>query len=155
MTKNTKTYLLLGVVLFVWGTIGYKFISTLSPESIVDNEEIRPNFKPKPLQERDTFSILANYRDPFLGTFPPQKKQDIKNVSSRDPKKKVPEISIDYTGLITDSATRQKIFFVAINGQHYLMKLNDKIQEVHLISGNADAIRIRYLNTAQTIALQK
>jgi flagellar basal body-associated protein FliL len=66
--KNKKSiYILLPIVLFIWGTVMYQFFSF----SGIDHKTISESngFKIKPLQlkERDTFSINVNYRDPFLG----------------------------------------------------------------------------------------
>ena len=112
-------------------------------------------FKPKTLKERDTFSIVADYRDPFLGTF--ETKTVTKNTSKnlQHNPTTVPEVSIAFTGIITDTDTKSNIFFVTINSQQYLMNLKDNIQEVQLVSGNSIAIKVKYHNKLMTIPLQK
>jgi len=74
MNKKGKTYLLIAVVLGIWGTIGYQVYSKLSPDEtpiLATNSSI--SFSPKQEITKDTFSISATHRDPFLGK-PYQKK---------------------------------------------------------------------------------
>tara|TARA_R110002012_G_scaffold294098_1_gene490028 strand:- start:3434 stop:3898 length:465 start_codon:yes stop_codon:yes gene_type:complete len=152
--KNIKTYLLLGIVLLIWGLIGYKIFNWMP-----DNEEAlvvpsKVDFKPKQIKERDTFSIVAKYRDPFLESAPEKVIVPKKKLSTQ-PKAEEPTIDIRYTGFITDGSSNQKIFFVTINGQQKMMKLNDKVDDVSLISGSKETIKVRYQNKRITLALEK
>ncbi len=150
MKKNSKTYILLTLVALIWGTIGYKIISSLSSDPESNAEEIAVSFKPLPVQKKETFDIVADYRDPFLGSLP--KKKTKKRIVSTKPKAPaVPEVSISYTGFMTDGSTHQKIFFVTINGQQHLMNTKDEIAKVTLLGGSASSIRIRYNNKTRTI----
>jgi len=154
MHKNTKTYLLLAAVLLIWGIIGHRVFSGNSGAT-----EIKANFEKSPLkslptQVKDTFSILANYRDPFLGTFPKKKVKKTKRATK--PKKVVePEMNVQFTGLVTDNDSKQRIFFVNINGQQHLMGVKDEIQKVRLLSGTSTSIRVRANGKTRTIDLQE
>ncbi|WP_047415854.1 hypothetical protein [Cellulophaga sp. Hel_I_12] len=154
MQKNTKTYLLLALVLIVWGLIGYKIINWM-PDKVKEVPSSRPlSFKPKKIQERDKFSIVADYRDPFLETAmktetKPKKTNTNKTVVTQ------PTIDIKYSGFITDGNSQQKIFFVTINGQQHMMKLKDKIADVTLISGSTETIKVSYQNKRITLSLEK
>ncbi|MGW9686752.1 hypothetical protein [Flagellimonas sp. 2504JD1-5] len=151
MSKNTKTYLLLGAVLLIWGIIGFKVLGALSsePEAPVLAENI--NFKPKEQVKKDTFSILVDYRDPFLGTMPPSKKKP-KTKGVAKPKVQFP--NINYTGLITDQDTKNHIFFVTISGNQYLMRKGNTQADITLLSGSSKSIRVRFKGIAKTITLQ-
>lgn len=101
MKKQNKTYLLLAVVLGIWGIIGYKFFSAVNPDAPeiaqVTSDQV---FVPKQMKEREVFSIVADYRDPFLGTVQAPKKKVKKNTNAAAVKKaSVPTKSIQYTGL--------------------------------------------------------
>lgn len=151
MTKQTKTYLLLGSVLLIWGVIAFKVFGALHSEV----PEVAPSVAPKLLQPKlalikDTFRIKADYRDPFLGTVPRKKVAATKKIQ----KQKAPEIDIHYTGSILNSTTNKRIFFVTIAGTQYLMHPNETQMEVTLLSGNEKRIRIRHKNQITTIALQ-
>ncbi|MFS4469621.1 hypothetical protein [Maribacter sp. 2210JD10-5] len=155
MNKNQKTYLLLALVLGVWGVIAYKILNTVNPSvSKVDIAISKDIFIPEKVKVRDTFSIVANYRDPFLGTVNAPKNPK-KTLAIKDTKPKVPEKAIAYTGFITDKSSRQKIFFVTIDGQQHMMALNQTINEVKLISGSKGKIRVRSADRLRTIPLSE
>ena len=153
MAKNTKTYLLLGVVLLIWGIIGYKIVKAISPDEPELFAVENVNFKPlRSTTKKDTFSILANYRDPFLGTLPKQKVKKRKIVAK---KSEEPEINIKYTGSILDSNTKNSIFFVTIDGTQFLMKQGEIKSKVTLLKGTENAIKIRSNKRTRNIQLQQ
>lgn len=156
MKKNTKTYILVAVVVLIWGLIGYKVLSTVNHESEKASLAVVSEFKPVPIKKKDTFSIVADYRDPFLGTIKKPVVKTIKKTSKPKIKKEaVPEINVLYTGHITDSNTKEKIFFVSINGQQQMMSINNTINEVTLISGNKSKIKVKVQKKVKTISLQE
>ncbi len=152
MKKQTKTYVLLGLVALIWGLIGFRILGALSPQPAAAPEVSTSSFSPTSVKERDTFSIVANYRDPFLGTLATKAKKKIP-VRRTAPKETVPAVDIRYTGFITDKNTRQKVFFLSINGQQHLMSAKDKIENVTLLSGTRNTVRVRIGNKLRTVTL--
>ncbi|KAB5492149.1 hypothetical protein [Flagellimonas hadalis] len=151
MSKNTKTYILLGLVLVIWGIIGYKLISAFSPDPEPVTFMETTNFKSKNRAQKDTFSLLANYRDPFLGTWNtsrPKKKQGapVKKESIEFP-------NIIYTGLVSGAHTKDHIYFVTIGGSQYLMKRGTQQNGVTLVSGTSKNIRVAYKGVVKTVTL--
>ncbi|MEM9686565.1 MAG: hypothetical protein AAF934_06540 [Bacteroidota bacterium] len=156
MKRRRNTYLLFAVVVSIWGIIGYKIIKTLHPDKrVIPTGEHPVDFRPKALQKRDTFAISVHQRDPFLGTFnmPKTKRVTVRNPRPVSKKEEAPEIPITFSGMITDNTSKEKIFFVSINNQHYVMKPQDEIQQVRLIKGNKNAIHVRYNNQLKTIPI--
>lgn len=154
MKKQHKTYLLLAVVLLVWGMIGYKFVNAVNP-SIENNNNSAvtvEKFVPKEIEEREQFTIVANYRDPFLGTMKNPASNQKKKVS-KIVKKDLPKKSIVYTGFITDKGSKQKIFFVTIDGQQQMMSLRDTFKEVKLVQGTKSYIKVSYNGITEKINL--
>lgn len=155
MKKQNKTYLLVAVVLGIWGIIGFKFFGAVNPTT-QEMTEIASNeiFVPKQIKERELFTIAANYRDPFLGTVQAPKRK-VKKSSSAVVKKKVvvPTKSIQYSGFITDKGSKQKIFFVTVDGQQQMMSVNDTFQEVKLVRGTTNSIKVKYNGGTQNISL--
>ena len=151
MKNKNKTYLLLAIVLIVWGILGIKIVGAINPEP---NEGlttvITEKFVPKAIKERDTFSIVANYRDPFLGTLP---KGTLKKKRVVPKKEKLPEKIIMYSGSIMDAKTKKRIFFVSIDGQQHMLSKNDIMDEVRLVSGNTNWIKVKYQGKTKTISL--
>ncbi len=152
MKKQTKTYLLLGLVLCIWGAIAVQFFGGINKEELLIEKNQKVNFIPIPKQDRDTFSILADYRDPFLGTFQ-KKKASIKR-EQRPPKTAEPEVLIEYTGLVMDADAKNQIFFMSIDGEQLLMKKGQKLKAVTLISGTKDKVKIRYKRKIKTIPVK-
>jgi len=154
LKKNNRTYLLLAVVIGIWGIIGFKIIKASNPyPKLVVQMTSNEIFEPKQVKKRDTFSIAANYRDPFLGTVHAPKK--MRKTTSKVVKKQVPDKVISYTGFITDKASKQKVFFVTIEGQQQMMGLNDTFKDVKLIRGTKDKIKVRYNGKTQNIAIKQ
>lgn len=152
MTKNTKTYLLLGAVLFIWGAVGYRIYKGISPsETALNAETAQVNFKPKEPVEKDTFSIVADYRDPFLGIILKKKKIAVKRKKQAPP---IPEIPITYTGSVLGKNSSNSIFFVNIAGVQQLLKPKQTVNGVTLVSGTEKEIKIRCQGKLRTIALQ-
>ncbi len=155
MKNKRNTYLLLAVVIAVWGMIIYKMVNTFYPDKkIAETETFHASFKPRPLKAEDTFSIVEHQRDPFLGSFESQrKKRASKRVQPLPPKEEGPKISIGFSGMIAGKSAKEHIYFVSINNKQHLMKINDEIQQVKLIRGNAKSIRIKHNNQLKTISI--
>ncbi len=137
MKKNQRTYLLLALVLGVWGLIAYRVFGVINPNPTKPEQlVVSNNFKPQGLKERDTFSIVADYRDPFLGTAPVAKKTKTSTIKTL--KMEAPTKSISFTGFVADPNSKNNIFFVTIEGQQYMMGIKEVIQDVELLSGNKD-----------------
>lgn len=155
MKKKQKTYVLLAIVLGIWGVILYQFMGAFNPpsETVVQNnsDEI---FIPKEIKERELFALNLDYRDPFLGTAVSPKKRAVKS-APKIPKAEVPKKSIQFTGFIEQKNSKQKIFFVTIEGQQKMMKVNDSFQEVKLLKGSKTSIRVRYNGKTETIQRTK
>ena len=151
MSKNTKTYVLLGIVLLIWGVIGFRIASTLSSEPEVEVLAKRMSFNQIELSVQDTFLVKANYRDPFLGTLPKAKE----NKKARKVlKKQTFDLDVRFTGSMVNQGSGKRIYFVTVNGQQYLLQKGKKADEMLLVSGNANHIMVRYKGITKRIELQ-
>ncbi|RKN81814.1 hypothetical protein [Ulvibacterium marinum] len=153
MKKNQKTYLLLTVVLAIWGILGFKVIRTVNPDSEQNVQNIvSEKFKPMEFKERDTFSIVAHYRDPFLGTLPKSLKPKVpKRISQK--KDTLPKREILYTGFIAESSSGHEIFFLTIDGHQQLMAKNEVFRKVKLLSGDPEKVKVHFDGKTKTIPL--
>ncbi|MGJ8734631.1 MAG: hypothetical protein ACSHW4_15855 [Cellulophaga sp.] len=150
MSKNTKTYVLLVLVVGIWGTIAYTIFSGLSPDHDVNSTNtVSPSFKIETFKVKEKFKIVANYRDPFLGKLPIVKKNNV----VREQKKTTPEPNIVYTGFVESSSQKQRMFFVSINGTQHLLKIKASIGDVTLLSGTSKEIKVKYGNTIKKVTL--
>ncbi|WP_435624313.1 hypothetical protein [Flagellimonas sp.] len=152
MNKNIKTYTLLGIVALIWGVVGYRLFSSFGPEVQLNEPEIDKGFTLEQMKPKDTFSIKADYRDPFLGTMAVKKKKTKKRAIRTSPKVQFP--SIVYTGLIADQQNKQHIFFVTINNTQYLMQSKSEEDGVTLLSGTKDGIKVKFKGIIKQIPLK-
>ncbi len=153
MKKSHKTYVLLALVLGIWGIIGFKIVNTINPEPKETVHELSSQkFKREQFKARDTFSIVADYRDPFLGTMPKSAIQSKRNkiAAKRDT---LPEKNIAYTGYITESSSKKKIFFLGIDGHQQMMSVNETFKDVKLVSGDKQTVRVRYNGKTKNIPI--
>ncbi len=144
MLKGKKgLYILLPVVALVWGAIIFQVVGAFSNENPVVAETVIVSVAPVEMKERDTFSLGAIDRDPFLGTlYKPKKK-----VVTPKPRIKKPVLvwpSITYKGVVSGEGNANAIYLIAINGADQLMKLKQTISEVTLIRGASKSIRVKY-----------
>lgn len=151
MIKSVKTYVLLGLVLLIWGIIGFKVVNALSNKpNVPDIQPTQPRLT-NIVQQRDTFSIIADYRDPFLGTLYNTKKKDKKTGIK---KKLGSKKNILFMGLVSQTGSRNSMFFVSIDGQQHIMSINEEINGVTLLKGDNKKIMVRYDGRSETILLQ-
>jgi len=129
MLKNKKAiYILLPLVIFIWGIVIYNIFSSMGggSEIVLVNTAIPEESVSRQIAI-DTFSITANYRDPFLGKIVSGKPKPIKKQFKKRPpikKKPIQPIrwpSISYGGMIRNQQTNKLIAMVKINGKDNLM----------------------------------
>ena len=153
MKGKKNTYILLILVLAIWGVIGYRMVAAFGPD---ENHQIQNNFdvsfKPKVFREQDSFTIHNYERDPFLGSFkkPLKKKQKTTVVK---PKVIWPEIT--YSGAMGDTKNIETIFFISINNTQYLMKKKDENMGVVLLKGTENNIIVRFEGNKKTISIKQ
>ncbi|WP_306013953.1 MULTISPECIES: hypothetical protein [unclassified Allomuricauda] len=151
MSKSAKTYTLLGLVLLIWGIIGFKVIKALTHEPDIPPMQVTKSELVQIANTKDSFSINADYRDPFLGTLPGTKKKMAQRTIKKEP---VQKRNIIYSGLVTESSTGNTLFFISIDGQQHMMSLKEEINGVTLVNGNDRQIKVRYGGQSETISLQ-
>lgn len=154
--KNKKSiYILLPLVLFIWGAVMYQLFSFSSSEDV---QTIVPNeisLKPIQIPKRDSIVINTNYRDPFLGKMYNVNKDSI-------PKRKLTSKKIEplvwptikYKGIVSDTKEKSKIFMLVINNQTHLMKKGQTENEVYLKDGDRESIYIKYKEQLNLIMIE-
>ena len=93
---------------------------------------------------------MANYRDPFLGTLPSPPKKVTKQLPKKTP---VAKKNIVYSGSVAQSGSGNTMYFVTIDGKQYIMSPNEEMDQVKLLKGTTEHIKVRYNGLVETIAL--
>ena len=149
MKNKTKIYILLTLVLSIWGVIGHKIISAVNPASPeIIQQNFDTSFNPKTNTEIDTFSIKPSERDPFLGTLYIKKKSIQKKIK---PKELFVWLPIVYHGNISKQDSKTKVFIISIDNEQHLMTLGQVIKGVKLIRGNNSNIIVSYKGVRKTM----
>ncbi len=151
INNKGKTYALLVVVLAIWGVVGYQVFSGLNPQPVIEQSaKISAVFKLKQYTEVDTFSIDKLDRDPFLGIiYKPQKKR-----LKKRKKQPVNWPQISYQGIISEQKGEQNLYVITINGQQELLKKKETFNEVTLVNGTSEYIRVKYKSEQKKIVVQ-
>lgn len=156
--KNKKLlYGMIFLIALVWGIVFYQLFSYMfsketyalpEEKSIINIEEIR----------RDTFSIVANYRDPFLGkkalnqmNYAKKKGVGKKKKVVVPPKAEKPWPTISYSGMIKNNNKDRRVGIVKINGKEYLVKKNDVIYDVTFMEITKEAVKVVFQKETKKI----
>ena len=144
----------MAAVLAIWGIIGFKIMSTLSPEPPqAKKQEDRIVFTPKSHTVKDTFSIQPVQRDPFLGTLY-VKKQEATIPRTTKPKEAFTWIPITYHGTVSKQDSKEKLCILSINGQQHIMKTGQEVHEVKLVKASNTDIQVTYKGQRKTVPKQ-
>lgn len=151
MKTKKKTYLLLVLVLGVWGTIAYKIVTGLNPDvpELSTPQTMAINhFKVD--TKIDTFSITTLDKDPFLGTV--YKKKLANSPNKR--KKQSLWLPIEYLGIVNSKHQKNQVFIVAVNGKQSLFKKGQSQDSITLLSGNKKRVTLKYKGSIKTFSIK-
>lgn len=151
MKNKGLTYALLIVVGIIWYNVFFRVVSNF------DNDEVsivEPNQSKNSLLSvhRDTFTLQANYRDPFGGSLKQNIALNSSEVSnpSPTPKIKVEKIkehwpSIKYKGLIRKTSSNNPLAIIYIDGIQLQMRKGEKVFDgILLKTVHRDSIVVVY-----------
>lgn len=154
MSKKGKTYLLVVVVLGIWGAIGYQIYSKLSPDELpvmATNSSI--SFSPKQEIAKDTFSISAAHHDPFMGTAYQKKNASNGKRITSNKKDSIIFPQIAYKGVISKQQSASNIYIIEVSGTQQLFKVGKQFNDVKLIKGDKKSVMISFKGKRKTISV--
>jgi hypothetical protein len=159
MKSKKSIYILLPVVLLIWGVVLFQFFSFSTPAEVVNSTSPEFVIKPFKMKERTPFLINVNYRDPFLGkVYSIQESSKVK--SNKVKVKKIPKPeeaivwpAIQYKGMLSDPKEKKKRFMLVISGKNYFMKIGETQEEVYLKDGDKESIYVIFKGDLNLIML--
>jgi len=83
MNKNTKTILLVILLLGIWGVIGFRIYEHTNGNANLECRELTYKYQAPIVPEDKEYKLQLNYKDPFLGAI-----KRVKTVKKSEPKKK-------------------------------------------------------------------
>lgn len=147
--KNRKLiYILLPLVILIWGTIFYK-IFFIVPQEEEWTDDIT-DFKQQAAASAvtDTFSIIAGYRDPFLKNM--EYGENPVGGISQPPIKPEPKVEpviqwpgIVYGGMIKNQQSAKQLALVKINGKESILRAGEMAGVIELIKIYKDSIEVK------------
>jgi hypothetical protein len=158
--KNNKllTYVLIGAVVAVWGWVIFKIIngggSGNSGNVIIENNSKIETSN----AELDTFSLIAEYRDPFVIKYVSVNLAEDLNLEEAKPEKIKPIINwptIKYVGTVKNKVSDKKIALVNINDRNILLGVGDTAQEVYITAIYSDSLLVLYKKEIKAIEKTK
>lgn len=148
-------------IILVWGVVFYQLYVYLFSSPTYVNNEIKEVVNIDQIK-MDTFSIVANYRDPFLdkkitfsqpkaiATTNSTKVTNTKNNKEKTIEKKWPTLT--YNGMIKNNNSDKRVGIITINGKEYLVKEGDVYHEVKFMAINKHEIKVHFQNEIQIIS---
>jgi type II secretory pathway component PulC len=147
--KNKKaTYLLMPIVIGIWIYVFYVLVgnkdkgnnNTLHFSNGVQN-------KRKKQMLVDSFSINANYRDPFLDVLTATDRTEKSTSFKAQPVKAQPVVGwpkIAYLGIIKNQTGNKQLTLIQIDGKQNRMQLNQQVNGLTLIKITKDSIQVKF-----------
>lgn len=156
-SKIKKTDILLALVaLGLWGYVYYSFFykKKLNEDTLYSENSYQQSPSRK---ELDTFSLLANYVDPFLEGRMERTEMRSANPTlvTQTPASNTKTIatwpSIQYMGKIRASAKEEYTAFLKVNGKDFLMEKGEENEQIKLLRVFSDSIYVSMGKEKKTI----
>lgn len=152
--KNKKlTYLLICAVAVVWGVILYKIFLNRAEDDYTPRT-LAAKTKQEPydqyVSKEDTFKLILNYKDPFLGSAVPDPVVPVSVPAAQVnfiPTVVKPPIDwsiIKYSGYVVNPATKKIVSIVVVRGIERMLSEGEVFQEVKLLKNKRDSILISW-----------
>lgn len=161
MVKSKKLmYALLVASALVWGWVFVKIFNVVfkQDEALLTLKKVKPVYDN--ISDKDTFELLANYKDPFLKTRSRQNNYAYSSTGlaqSNTPVKKKSAVVkpvkvekvidwsfIKYKGRITRKATGKTVSLINIGGGDYSIEDGKEVQQVLLLKSYPDSIQVKF-----------
>lgn len=159
--KNKKlTYILIPAAAIIWGLVIYRIFAALNSQPEILPYTNIPEFKEDTFTVTDTFTLVADYPDPFLKNLRYRKasvtkktKSTVKKKITKKPaeNKNVIWPKIQYQGLVQRKNNEQRVGLILINGKTYLVKNSKVVEKIKIIHLYNDSVSLELGNSFKTI----
>ena len=165
--KKKTLYYMMPLIALVWGVVFYQLYSYFfsSPVYATHVESVKVNIDEI---KRDTFSIVADYRDPFLGKSIKRrtKRSSVnyysdnsgqtapKNYAKKEkPKKETvkPWPMIKYEGMIKNHSSDSRVGIMEVNGKEFMIKKGSICRDVEVLKIEKTGIEVSFQKEKKVI----
>lgn len=150
MKDKRLTYILVPLVIIIWGTVFWKFYSglrktannTIIPSLHISDETV--NDIP------DTIRLSFQYNDPFLHNQIGKSGKPAKPESeTRAPIIVVPWPRVEYKGAVVKHNSEKFLGLIIISGKQSLISEGDVFENIRVIKITPDSIKLEYMNDSR------
>jgi hypothetical protein len=154
--KFNKYHILLPAVIIIWGLIGYQFFTFLNQSETSYYDAAPGNRKSAASTVERSYTLLGNYRDPFLrkktrrintGGGSVQSKRITASVNMRKPDVVVDWSSISYLGTIENNRSKTRIALISKQGKSVIVKEGEAIEGFIVVRIWKDSIKVECSKT--------
>lgn len=151
--KNRKNlYFLIPLNVLIWGYIGYKIYHVTNDDKGM-NTKMETFNNESEISIKDSFVLVANYRDPFLGLTVSKRMSEVPRFSASNKNNLIKPIIVEnrkpelkYLGIIKNNKSKKQIILLSINGSIGNYSKGDKIGELQILNIFNDSIQIKFHN---------
>lgn len=158
MNKKLSTYILLAIFIGIWAFVGFSIYGYFSKD---ESNTLPINTSEATSFQTDTFSLLANYTDPFTSksynNVAINKPVISTNIKATNPARKTPDVSLKtsvivtpkinvpvyFKGVIDNIHTKNKVAIIRVNNSDVLLKIGEQYQDITLKSISSESILIQ------------
>jgi hypothetical protein len=148
MLKSKKNlYVLIPVVLSIWGMVGYQIMDGLKPDLPVSEDFDYGSFRESETKTKAILTLQLPDTDPFLGTVAQKKRTQNKKKSNSSKKNpvEIPWPAVEYLGYVKqESRSGLRAVAMRINGNSYILKTGATQDSLKLVKATDDYIIMRY-----------
>lgn len=126
-------YVLVPLVMVVWGIIFYRVFAGLKDDSLNEPMFLYNTMEGDNAHKPDTFALIAEYRDPFLSGSVPLTKR-VENTSSVGNRKSLSQTDnqliapdVQYYGIISNAKNWNLVGLIKFQGKEYIVKEGEVI----------------------------
>ena len=153
------TYFLIAGVVAIWGIVFYRIFTSVAQDEGTQVISFKKTAAVAAHELKDTFRLIASYRDPFLGTMASAVGEPIKAKASVA-RPKTAEIQIDwsfiaYNGSVYNKQAKKSIALLTIKGQDVMMSEKETVGDVTLAKNFGDSIQVIYQKKKNMVKLMK
>ncbi|MEL7147266.1 MAG: hypothetical protein AAFO69_12910 [Bacteroidota bacterium] len=148
MKSKKTTYILLPLVVLIWGYVVYSIITYGEPEESIEPIRVGDIVASK-REVKENRTLQLNYADPFLKSVSASSLQRTSGIQSRQvkPVKKLPEVNwgnIVYNGFVRNNQRKTKIALLNIDGQQQLGARGDSFAGKTVLSIHQDSVKLQF-----------
>jgi len=151
MNKKSTTYIMLTIVILIWGAILYKLAGIFISPKTENKLSIKLNNVPLSLTNDSTnYNLIGVPRDPFIKKlevhtdYTPNIKKAEKPVDLKWP-------TIKFKGIIKSNNTSKPLAILAINNKSQFINEGQEIDEVKVSKISKDSIEVIYKEASKWI----